>query len=84
MIHLKVKRKYSYMKRFKFVIPIMVVVAVLSLWYLGKEYSEIPLTTRILITAGGSVVSGIISYFMLKNDVHKVDPKPSENFNKKR
>ncbi|MGB3261614.1 hypothetical protein [Paenisporosarcina sp.] len=71
------------MKRFKFVIPIMVVVAVLSLWYLGKEYSEIPLTTRILITAGGSVVSGIISYFMLKNDVHKVDPKPSENFNKK-
>lgn len=72
------------MKRFKFVIPIMVVVAVLSLWYLGKEYSEIPLTTRILITAGGSVVSGIISYFMLKNDVHKVDPKPAENFNKKR
>ena len=72
------------MKRFKFVIPIMVVVAVLSLWYLGKEYSEIPLTTRILITAGGSVVSGIISYFMLKNDVHKVDPKPAESFNKKR
>jgi len=72
------------MKRFKFVIPIMVVVAVLSLWYLGKEYSEIPLTTRILITAGGSVVSGIISYFMLKNDVHKVDPKPAETFNKKR
>lgn len=72
------------MKRFKFVIPIMVVVAVLSLWYLGKEYSEIPLTTRILITTGGSVVSGIISYFMLKNDVHKVDPKPAESFNKKR
>lgn len=72
------------MKRFKFVIPIMVVVAVLSLWYLGKEYSEIPLTTRILITAGGSVVSGIISYFMLKNDVHKVDPKPAESFNKRR
>ena len=72
------------MKRFKFVIPIMVVVAVLSLWYLGKEYSEIPLATRILITAGGSVVSGIISYFMLKNDVHKVDPKPAESFNKKR
>ena len=72
------------MKRFKFVIPIMVVVAVLSLWYLGKEYSEIPLTTRILITAGGSVVSGIISYFMLKNDVHKVDPRPAETYNKKR
>ncbi|EPD52299.1 hypothetical protein MHH33_14150 [Paenisporosarcina sp. FSL H8-0542] len=72
------------MKRFKFIIPIMVVVAVLSLWHLSTDYSEVPLATRILIAAGGSVVSGIISYFMLRKDVHKVDPKPAEPTNKKR
>ncbi|WP_394189485.1 hypothetical protein [Paenisporosarcina quisquiliarum] len=66
------------MKRFRFVIPIMVVVAILAIWFLKKDYSEVPLVTRILIAAGGSVVSGIISYFLLRNDndSQKVDPKP--------
>jgi len=66
------------MNRFRFVIPIMVVVAILAIWFLKKDYSEVPLVTRILIAAGGSVVSGIISYFLLRNDddSQKVDPKP--------
>lgn len=56
------------MKRFRFVIPIMVVVAILAMWFLNKDHSEVPLVTRILIAAGGSIVSGIISYFLLRND----------------
>lgn len=72
------------MKRFSFVIPIMIVVAVLAMWYLNKEYTEVPLSSRIIIAIGGSIVSGVISFFMLKKEVHTIDPKPIANNNKKR
>lgn len=65
------------MKRFFFIIPIMVVVATLSMWRLNnKDYSEIDFGTRILIVIGGSFASGIISYFLLRNDKQKMDSKP--------
>jgi len=63
------------MKRFIFIIPIMVVVATLAIWLLNKDYSEINYGTRILIVTGGSIFSGIISYFLLRNDKQKIDPK---------
>ncbi|KKB41225.1 hypothetical protein [Bacillus thermotolerans] len=59
------------MKKLTFVIPVMILVGSLSLWMLGKDYSEIALQTRLLITAGAMIFSGIISYFLLGSDGEK-------------
>ncbi len=72
------------MKRFIFVIPIMVIVAVMAMWYLNKEYTDVPFSSRILIVIGGTLVSGIISFFLMKKDVHHIDDKPTTNTLKKR
>jgi hypothetical protein len=72
------------MKRFKFIIPIMIVVLVLAIWYLNKEYTEVPMSSRIMISIGGSILSGIISFFLLKKDTHEIDPKPTTQTQKKR
>jgi len=72
------------MKRFSFIIPIMLIVAILAMWLLNKNHSQVPFDTRILIAAGGSIVSGIIAFFLLRSDVHKIDPKPNTPNNKKR
>jgi hypothetical protein len=49
-------------------IPIMILVFVLSLWMLGKEYGEIELQIRVLISAGAGILSGVISYFLFALD----------------
>ena len=72
------------MKRLGLIIPIMIIVAFLAMWLIEKKYAEVPFDTRILIAAGGSLFSGIISYFLLRKDVHKVDPKPNNTNKKKR
>ncbi|KIL50020.1 hypothetical protein [Jeotgalibacillus soli] len=64
------------MKRFKIVIPIMIIVAILATWILAKDHSAVPLQTRILIIAGGTLLSGIITYFLSQQDGDGVDPKP--------
>jgi hypothetical protein len=46
------------------VIPIMILVAVLAMWMLGKEYAEIDLPMRLMISVGAAVLSGVISYFL--------------------
>ncbi|WP_100332426.1 histidine kinase [Bacillus xiapuensis] len=51
-------------KQLTFTVPVMIVVAVLSLWMLSKDYSEISLGTKLLITAGAVVLSGGISYLL--------------------
>lgn len=66
------------MKRFKVVIPIMIIVAILATWILGKDHSAVPLESRILITIGGTLISGIISYFLLSNKEDQIDPKPKQ------
>jgi len=72
------------MKRFKFIIPIMIVVVVLAMWYINKEYPEVPMSSRIMISIGGSILSGIISFFLLKKDTYEIDPKPAGQNQKKR
>jgi hypothetical protein len=42
----------------------MILVAILAMWMLGKDYAEIELTTRILIAVGAALLSGVISYFL--------------------
>lgn len=72
------------MRRLAVIIPIMIIVAFLAMWLIEKKYAEVPFDTRVLIAAGGSILSGIIAYFLLKNDVDKIDPKPIESNQKKR
>ncbi|MFX3674397.1 MAG: hypothetical protein ACE3JQ_08120 [Paenisporosarcina sp.] len=67
------------MKRLKIVLPIMLIVAVLAMWFLEKDYASIPLKTRFLIAAGGALVSGVISYFLLHQEVERIVPKPPKN-----
>ncbi|WP_245827508.1 hypothetical protein [Paenisporosarcina indica] len=62
----------------------MVIVAVMAMWYLNKEYTDVPFSSRILIVIGGTLVSGIISFFLMKKDVHHIDDKPTTNTLKKR
>ena len=69
------------MKRLKIVLPIMIIVAFLALWFLAKDYATIPLSTRILIALGGSLLSGVISYFLLRSEVDQIDPKPTDKKN---
>lgn len=59
------------MNKLTFVIPIMILVAVLAMWMLGKDYSEINLQIRILISAGAAILSGAISYFLFNVDKEK-------------
>jgi hypothetical protein len=49
----------------------MLVVFLVANSYLGKAYSEVPAGTRTLIVLGGTLLSGIISYFLFKPDGHQ-------------
>lgn len=66
------------MKRVIRIIPIMIIVATIALWMLGKDYAVIDLTTRWLIALGAALFSGIISYFLFRPDQAKVDPFPGQ------
>jgi Na+-translocating ferredoxin:NAD+ oxidoreductase RnfD subunit len=55
-------------KRFTMIIPIMILVAVASYWMLGKYYSEIELGSKIMLIIGGTLLSGLISFFLFKED----------------
>ncbi|WP_251555078.1 hypothetical protein [Neobacillus muris] len=61
------------MKRFLIVIFMMVVVAIVATWMLGKYHSTVQLNLRILIAIGGSLLSGVLTFFMSKQDVNRVD-----------
>lgn len=57
------------MKAFKFVIPVMLIVSWVSWYMLGRDHSEVPEQTRVLITIGAVILSGIISFFLFpKNE----------------
>ncbi|MCM3164324.1 MULTISPECIES: hypothetical protein [Bacillaceae] len=61
------------MKLFKIVIPTTVVVFVSALWILEKDHSTVPLYIRILISLGGALLSGILTYFLMRQDAGDVD-----------
>jgi hypothetical protein len=56
------------MKKFPFTIPIMIIVVVIAMWMLGKDYSEINIMTRIMIAVGAGIFSGLISFFLFRFD----------------
>jgi hypothetical protein len=63
------KKGCDTVKLFKIVIPTMIIVAILASWILAKDHSDLSLQVRIMITAGGALLSGILSYFLSKGDV---------------
>lgn len=53
------------------IISIMILVAVLAMWMLGKDFAEIELPTRMLIAGGAAILSGVISYFLFVFEKNK-------------
>jgi peptidoglycan biosynthesis protein MviN/MurJ (putative lipid II flippase) len=55
-------------KRLFLTISAMLIVLVLAMWMLEKNYAEIAFQTRVIIAAGASVLSGLISYILFRDD----------------
>lgn len=51
-------------KRFKFVIPVMVIVAIGSVYMLRNYYAEVPDLDQLLISICATIVSGVLAYFL--------------------
>jgi predicted transporter len=62
-------QKVNLLRAFKFVVPIMLIVGTFSWMKLNKDFQDVPETSRILITLGAVILTGIISYFLFpKNE----------------
>jgi ABC-type transport system involved in cytochrome c biogenesis permease component len=63
-------------KRFKFVIPVMVIVAIGSVYMLRNYYAEVPDLDQLLITIGATLVSGVLAYFLFpQQGENKIDDR---------
>ncbi|MCL1697747.1 MULTISPECIES: hypothetical protein [unclassified Lysinibacillus] len=63
-------------KRFKFVIPVMVIVAIGSVYMLRNYYTEVPDLDQLLITICATLVSGVLAYFLFpQQGEDKVDDR---------
>lgn len=61
-------------KRFKFVIPIMVIVAISATYMVDRYYAEVPSSNQLLITIGATILSGVLAYFLFpQQGENKVD-----------
>ncbi|MCM3390645.1 hypothetical protein LG296_19940 (plasmid) [Ureibacillus chungkukjangi] len=58
-------------KRFKFVVPVIVIVAITANYMIYKEYNSIPILHKVLIISGATFFSGVISYFLFPSDDEK-------------
>jgi len=56
---------------FKFAVPIALLVAGISWWMLSKNFQEVPGTSRVWMTIGAAILSGIIAHFLFpKSEDH--------------
>ncbi|AHN23779.1 hypothetical protein FCT18_12625 [Lysinibacillus sphaericus] len=63
-------------KRFKFVIPVMVIVAIGSVYMLTNYYAEVPDLNQLLITICATLISGVLAYFLFpQQGENKVDDR---------
>jgi len=63
-------------KRFKFVIPVMVIVAIGSVYMLTNYYADVPSLNQLLITICATLVSGVLAYFLFpQQGENKVDDR---------
>ncbi|MHA7136428.1 histidine kinase [Rossellomorea arthrocnemi] len=58
-------------RRIIMMIPIMFIVAVVANWMIGKGYSEIPSEAKTMIIIGAALLSGVISFFLFKEEPRK-------------
>lgn len=66
-------------RRLKFVIPIMVIVAVLAIFMLKNNFSDVPKNHQILIVICASLFSGVLAHGLFAKEAEeKVDPKPTD------
>ena len=66
-------------RRFKFVIPTMVTVAIGSFFMLRTKYQEVETNDALLIGVVATVFSGMIAYHLFpSNEEKKVDSKPTD------
>lgn len=63
-------------KRFKFVIPVMVIVAIGSVYMLNNYYAEVPSIDRLLITIVATLGSGVLAYFLFPQEGKADDEWP--------
>lgn len=49
----------------------MILVVIAAMWMLNKEYTEIDLQTRFIISVGAALLSGVISYFLFNFEKEK-------------
>lgn len=63
------------MKKVKWLVPIMVISAFFSFLIL-RDHPDVTFQNKVLITMGASLVSAVIGFILLKQDIDKVDPKP--------
>ncbi|WP_342527550.1 hypothetical protein MKY84_02600 [Chryseomicrobium sp. FSL W7-1435] len=65
------------MKKIKWLIPIMVISAFFSFLIL-RDHPDVTLQNKLFITVGASLVSAVLGFILLKEDIDTVDPKPSK------
>ena len=51
-----------------YIIPIMMIVGTVSIMMLNNSHEAVPPMSRIYITLGAMVVSGVLSYFLFPKD----------------
>ncbi|WP_066295654.1 histidine kinase [Bacillus sp. FJAT-29937] len=54
------------MRQLALVIPIMLIVGAAAMWMLHRDYSVLDYQTRVIISAGAALFSGLISFFLFK------------------
>ncbi|MHC8515147.1 hypothetical protein [Sporosarcina sp. ITBMC105] len=52
------------MRVFKFAVPIALLVAGIAWYMLHKNFQEVPGTSRVWITIGAAILSGVIAHFL--------------------
>jgi len=56
---------------FKFAVPIALLVAGISWWMLHKNHQEVPGMSRVWITVGAAILSGMIAHFLFPKNEDK-------------
>lgn len=67
-------------RRLKFIIPTMVIVAIVGYYMLGNYYEDVPTYHKVLIIISTTLFSGVIAHGLFpNNDERSPDSKPNIN-----
>jgi hypothetical protein len=60
------------LKRLALILPVVILVFSLAVWFLSNNYGEIAQGARMLISLGGAVLSGVLTYFLFPKNERKI------------